>query len=91
MLHATGLHEFGDGAGDVLAGVAVDGVVAAESEATITWEVGASAFNNNNGVGNQRMMEGWFGLNADDIGYIEIADIPASFTGPVVINGRPSR
>ena len=53
-----------------------------ESAATVSWEVGASFFNSNNGLGNQRMMEGWFGLNADDLGYIEIDDIPASFTGP---------
>lgn len=53
----------------------------AESQATISWEVGASGFNSNNGVGNQRMMEGWFGLNADDLGYIVIEDIPESLTG----------
>ncbi|MFC1758641.1 LamG-like jellyroll fold domain-containing protein [Planctomycetota bacterium] len=52
----------------------------AESDATISWEVGASAFNSNNGQGNQRMMEGWFGLNEGDAGYISIEDIPESFT-----------
>lgn len=51
-----------------------------ESTATVAWEVGSSFFNSNNGVGNQRMMEGWFGLNADDFGYITVDDIPASFT-----------
>ncbi|MCA9195966.1 MAG: hypothetical protein KDA87_00450 [Planctomycetales bacterium] len=51
-----------------------------ESSATIAWEVGASYFNSNNGVGNQRMMEGWFGLNEGDFGYITIEDLPASFT-----------
>lgn len=54
----------------------------AESDAAISWEVGSSFFNSNNGVGNQRMMEGWFGLNEADAGYITIEDIPESFTGP---------
>lgn len=52
------------------------------SDATIAWEVGASFFNSNNGVGNQRMMEGWFGLNEGDAGYIMVDDLPSSFTGP---------
>ncbi len=52
------------------------------SNATIAWEVGASFFNRNNGVGNQRMMEGWFGLNAEDNGYIQFEDLPGSFTAP---------
>lgn len=50
------------------------------SDAVISWEVGASFFNRNNGVGNQRMMEGWFGLNDGDDGYILIEDLPSSFT-----------
>ena len=53
-----------------------------ESDASISWEVGASFFNSNNGVGNQRMMEGWFGLNEGDDGYIMIEDLPESFTTP---------
>ena len=52
------------------------------SDATISWEVGASFFNSNNGVGNQRMMEGWFGLNAGDDGYITVEDLPTTFTDP---------
>ncbi len=50
------------------------------SDATITWSVGASFFNSNNGAGNQRMMEGWFGLNADDDGFIEVEGLPAAYT-----------
>ncbi|MCA9215195.1 MAG: hypothetical protein KDB27_19140 [Planctomycetales bacterium] len=56
-----------------------DGAV---SDAVISWEVGASFFNSNNGVGSQRMMEGWFGLNEADDGYILFEDIPAAFTAP---------
>ena len=52
------------------------------SDASISWEVGGSGFNRNNGLGNQRMMEGWFGLNADDDGYIMIQDLPSFFTTP---------
>ena len=52
------------------------------SDATISWEIGASFFNSNNGVGNQRMMEGWFGLNEGDEGYIIFEDIPTAFTTP---------
>ena len=52
----------------------------ADSGATITWEVGSSFFNSNNGVGNQRMMEGWFGLNAADAGNITVSDLPPSYT-----------
>ena len=54
----------------------------AVSDAVISWEVGASFFNRNNGAGNQRMMEGWFGLNEGDDGYILFEDLPASFTAP---------
>ena len=50
------------------------------SDATITWDVGASFFNSNNGVGNQRMMEGWFGLNAGDDGFIAVEDLPSVYT-----------
>jgi hypothetical protein len=53
-----------------------------DSGATIAWEVGSSYFNSNNGVGNQRMMEGWFGLNADDLGYIEVEGLSAAYTDP---------
>lgn len=52
----------------------------ADSGATITWEVGSSFFNSNNGAGNQRMMEGWFGLNAADAGNITVSGVPSSYT-----------
>ena len=52
-----------------------------DSGATITWDVGASFFNSNNGTGNQRMMEGWFGLNAADAGHITVSGVPTSYTG----------
>ena len=51
------------------------------SAATITWEVGASFFNSNNGAGNQRMMEGWFGLNAGDDGFIAVDGLSEAYTG----------
>lgn len=53
-----------------------------KSDASISWEVGASYFNSNNGIGNQRMMEGWFGFNAGDNGYIRFDDLPTTFTEP---------
>lgn len=52
----------------------------ANSGATVTWQVGASGFNSNNGAGNQRMMEGWFGLNAADAGDITVAGLPNAYT-----------
>ena len=52
----------------------------ADSGARVTWDVGASFFNSNNGTGNQRMMEGWFGLNAGDNGQIVVDGLPAAYT-----------
>ena len=53
-----------------------------DSDALIMWEVGASYFNSNNGLGNQRMMEGWFGLNAGDNGYIAVEGLSTAYTDP---------
>jgi hypothetical protein len=52
-----------------------------DSGARITWDVGASAFNSNNGQGNQRMMEGWFGMNVADNGFVTVDNLPSSLTG----------
>ena len=52
----------------------------AESGATIIWQASQSAFNSNNGAGSQRMMEGWYGLNAAAGDFITIDDLPPSIT-----------
>ncbi len=46
----------------------------------IIWNVSQSAFNSNNGQGNQRMMEGWFGVNAVNGDHITIEGLPQTYT-----------
>ena len=52
----------------------------ADSGADITWNASESAFNSNNGQGSQRMMEGWFGLNAVNGDHITIDGLPQTYT-----------
>ncbi len=52
----------------------------ADTGADIIWNVSQSAFNSNNGQGNQRMMEGWFGVNAVNGDHITIEGLPQTYT-----------
>ncbi len=64
-----------------LAGIDLNDATGVDSGANITFDVGTSFFNSNNGpTGDETMMEGWYGLNAGDNGFIAVDSISPTFT-----------